>query len=400
MYQPCQWQGWYANLPIQRPIVNTSLDRCPTVWISAAETSADLHGARLIQALVADNPGIACIGVGGPEMRSMPFTAVHRSEELSVMGLTEVLASLPRILRIFKSIKYQLRTIRPDCLILLDAPDFHFRVAKMASRMGIPVYYYISPQIWAWRKGRIRFIQKYVHKMLCIFPFEKQFFAEHGVDVEFVGHPLMEELEWDTLDQIRPDPKKIGILPGSRSKEISALLPAFASAARGIAQQAPGIRFQLFLSSEAHRPLVESLWPRNVALDIIPFSERYAAIKGCGFVLTASGTATLECALLGVPAIVAYRVSRLSYLIARMVVDVPYISMTNIILQREVFPEFIQARASGNRLTRQALVWMQHPDALRTIRERLRSVQTRLGQKKASTTCAQIILQALHKECT
>ena len=378
--------------------MNTSLDRCPTVWISAAETSADLHGARLIQALIARNPGITCIGVGGPEMRSMPFTAVHHAEELSVMGLTEVLASLPRILRFFKSIKNQLHLLRPDCLILLDSPDFHFRVAKMAARLGIPVFYYISPQIWAWRKGRVRFIQKYVSKMLCIFPFEKEFFSRNGVDVEFVGHPLMEELDWDRLNQIRPDPTRIGILPGSRSKEISALLPVFAAAAVRIAEQEPTIRFQLILASETHRPLIESLRPRDLALDIIPFSERYAAIKGCGFVLTASGTATLECALLDVPAIVAYRVSRLSYLIARMVVDVPYISMTNIILQQEVFPEFIQSRASGGRLAKQALFWLQHPDVLQNIQTELSSIQARLGQKKASTTCAHSILQALHKE--
>ncbi len=378
--------------------MSTSLEHGPTVWISAAETSADLHGAKLIRALSARNPGIKCFGVGGPDMRSTNFTAVHHSEELSIMGLTEVLASLPRIVRIFRSIKKQLKTHRPDCVILLDAPDFHFRVARMASKLDIPVFYYISPQIWAWRKGRARFIKKYVSKMLCIFPFEKEFFANNGVDVEFVGHPLLEELNREALNQIHPDPDRIGIMPGSRSKEISALLPAFAAAAGRIAEHKPGIRFQLILASEAHRPLIESLRLRGLDLEIIPFSKRYSTIKGCGFVLTASGTATLECALLGTPAIVAYRVSRLSYLIARMVVDVPYISMSNIIFRQEIFPEFIQSRASGELLAEQAVSWLQNPEALSKIREKLRSIQDRLGHTQASATCARIILQELNKE--
>ncbi len=255
-------------------------DNPPAVWISAAEASADLHGAGLVRALQAMAPEIRCFGMGGPEMRSTGFEAVLCSEELSVMGLTEVVAALPRILRIYKTIKARLQETPPACLILLDAPDFHFRLARMAHRLKIPVFYYISPQIWAWRKGRVRFIRKYVTKMLCIFPFEKELFADNGIEVEFVGHPLLEQLEREDLDRIRPDPGRIGIMPGSRGKEISALLPVFAAAAARIAAHSPGIRFQLFLASKQHRPLIDALWPRELDLEIIPFAKRYAGIKG------------------------------------------------------------------------------------------------------------------------
>ena len=331
-------------------------------------------------------------------MRSTGFEAVLCSEELSVMGLTEVVSALPRILGIYKTIKTRLQETPPACLILLDAPDFHFRLARMAHRLKIPVFYYISPQVWAWRKGRVRFIRKYVTKMLCIFPFEKEFFAEHGVDVEFVGHPLLEELKREDLDRIRPDPDRIGIMPGSRGKEISALLPVFAAAAARIAAHGPGTRFSLFLASNQHRSLIEALWPRDLDLEIIPFAGRYAGIKGCAFVLTASGTATLECALLGTPAIVAYRVSWPTYFLASLVVDVPYISMPNIILKREVLPEFIQSRANKESLAGQALAWLDDPNETARIREELESVQARLGRKRASATSAEIILQGLNKE--
>ncbi|MFW6054635.1 MAG: lipid-A-disaccharide synthase [Thermodesulfobacteriota bacterium] len=373
-------------------------DNPPAVWISAAEASADLHGAGLVRALQEMAPGIRCFGMGGPEMRSTGFEAVLCSEELSVMGLTEVVTALPRIFRIYKTIKVRLLQTPPACLILLDAPDFHFRLARMAHRLNIPVFYYISPQIWAWRKGRVRFIRKYVTKMLCIFPFEKDFFAEHGVEVEFVGHPLLEQLEREDLARIRPDPDRIGIMPGSRGKEISALLPAFAAAAARIAAYRPGTRFSLFLASKQHRPLVDALWPRELDLEIIPFARRYAGLKGCAFVLTASGTATLECALLGVPAIVAYRVSWPTYFLARLVVDVPYISMPNIILDQGVFPEFIQSRANGENLAGQALAWLEDKTQTARIRDELKSVQARLGQKRASAASAGIILQGLIKE--
>lgn len=331
-------------------------------------------------------------------MRSIGFEALLHSEELSVMGLTEVLGALPRILNIYKRIKTQLQKENPACLILLDAPDFHFRLARMAHRLKIPVFYYISPQIWAWRKGRVRFIKKYVSKTLCIFPFEKEFFSRNGVEVEFVGHPLVEQLGREDLQEVQPDPGSIGIMPGSRGKEIAALLPEFAAAAAILARRRPGLRFQLFLAAEEHRPLVQKHWPEGLDLQIIPFAERYSQIKGCGLVLTASGTATLECALLGTPAIVAYRVSGLSYWIARMLVDVPYISMPNIIMDQEVFPEFIQSRARAEILAEQALFWLENPDKTAAVREILKSIQTRLGQKKASATSAELIVQALNRE--
>jgi len=326
-------------------------------------------------------------------MRADGLQALVRSEELSVMGLTEVLSALPRILSIYKRIERFLHSDRPDCLVLIDAPDFHFRVARMASKKGIPVYYYISPQVWAWRKRRVHFLKKHVRKILCIIPFEKDFYLRHGIDVEFVGHPLMQHLDSESLNGIEPVKDTVGIMPGSRQKEIRALLPAFAEAAERISQAQPQTAFRLFQSAAIEEAELRQHWPDSLPVEIVPFSQRYARMKESELIITASGTATLECALLGVPAVVAYRVSWLSYAVARLLVDVPFISMPNLILNRRVFPEFLQNQATGPNLAQQGINWLRHPEALAAVREELARIRSMLGQTKASWRSAEIILE-------
>ena len=365
----------------------------PSVWISAAETSGDIHGAQLVESLHSLIPSAEFLGVGGPAMRDRGLKAVVRSEELSVMGLTEVLSALPRILSIYRQIKHRLRTSPPDCLVLIDAPDFHFRVAKMASKLNIPVYYYISPQVWAWRKRRVHFLKKHVRKILCIIPFEKDFYVRHGVDVEYVGHPLMQHLDFQALEQVQTRKGLIGIMPGSRAKEIRALLPAFADAARQIKADRPEIAFRLFQSAAIEESELRNLWPDDLPVEVAPFEQRYRHMKACQVIITASGTATLECALLDTPAIVAYRISRLSYCIARLLVDVPFISMPNLILDRQVFPEFLQNQVTGQQLARQALDWLNEPDRLDQVRSELSRLRSLLGQETASRRSAEIIVE-------
>lgn len=354
-----------------------------------------MHGACLVQALQEQAPGLRCLGMGGAQMRRQNFQALFRAEELSIVGLTEAVSKLPKVLLLYKRIKKSLQTDPPLAIVLIDAPDFHFHLAKIAFKMGIPVYYYISPQVWAWRKNRVKFLQRYISKILCILPFEKQFFTDYGIDVEFVGHPILQQMEKMDLEQIEPQAGTIGILPGSRNKEVSSLLPRFASAARIIHSQRPQARFKLIQAPAVPSEMLHRHWPADLPCDLVPFSNRYAQIKSCALVITASGTASLECALLQVPAIVAYRLSWTSYLVGRMFIKVPYISIPNLILQSQVYPEFIQSGVSGPKLATQALDWLQHPHKAGKIRTRLADLQYLLGQSKASQTSASIILNEL-----
>jgi lipid-A-disaccharide synthase len=364
------------------------------IWISAAETSADIHGARLVHALNHQAPHVPLLGMGGPSMRSGPFHALFRAEDLSVMGLTEVLSALPRIWSLYTQIKKAFDQYRPQCLVLLDAPDFHFRLAKMAHKMGIPTIYYISPQVWAWRRYRVNFLRRYVHQLLCIFPFEQEFFSRHGMEVAFVGHPLLEHMDLNTLDLITEVPDRIGILPGSRRKEIAALLPHFAQAARIIHRYRPTAQFCLFQADGVSQEELLSFWPQDIPVRIAAFSSRYPEMKTCSMVLSASGTATLECAILGVPALVAYRLSWLSYIVARQVVNVPFISMPNLIMDQGIFPEFIQNRVRGGIIAAQALHWLENPDQRRDVQHTLGNIRSLLGAHTASTTAARLILNA------
>ena len=211
----------------------------PLIWINAGETSGDLHGAVLARALAARAPGLRLAGMAGPAMREAGVEAVARTEDLSVMGFTEVIAKLGTVLGLISRVKRELARRRPDALICIDAPAFNFKVIKAAVKLGIPVFYYISPKLWAWRQGRARFIRDHVDRMLCIFPFEREFYARFGVDVDYVGHPQVEELTTPRLRAVTPDPQLVGVLPGSRRREVQGLTPVFARAAAMMRQARP-----------------------------------------------------------------------------------------------------------------------------------------------------------------
>jgi lipid-A-disaccharide synthase len=366
------------------------------IWISAAETSADLHGADLIRSLRLRDPDLAFLGIGGALMRGEGLESVGRAEDLSAMGITDVLGLIPRVLTLYSRIKRILIERRPSCLVLIDAPDFHFRVAKMASKLGIPVYYYISPQLWAWRKGRVAFIRKHVRRMLCILPFEQEFYARHHVAAEFVGHPLVEYIDAGLPHSGEASTRDIALLPGSRKMEVRRLLPAFAGACRILHQEFPDLRYHLIQAPGVSDEELTAHWPDEIPVSICPFSERYPRIKSCSLALTTSGTSSLECGLLGTPALVAYRISGLSYAVAWLTVDVPWISLPNLVLQRTVFPEFVQSRARADFLAEQAAEWLRDPDELRRIREELLRLREELGQKHAAEESARIIHEALH----
>lgn len=334
-----------------------------------------------------------CTGMGGPAMRTAGLDTVARSEDLSVMGFTEVLGHLPRILRLLGKIKKALSAARPDVVVLIDAPDFNFRVAGMAHRLGIPVVYYISPKLWAWREGRVRFIRKHVREMLSILPFERDFYARHGVDVNYVGHPLVDAVRTPERLALSPVPEQVGILPGSRTGEITSLLPLFGKAAEILALERPHLTFVLAQAPGVDRALLESLWPAHVPVRIMPPEKRYELMRTSRAVMAASGTATLETALLMTPTVVAYRFSRVTYAVGRLLVRVPYISLPNLILGREVFPELLQGRAEPQRIAAHVRSWLGQTRERQDMLDDLAALTETLGPGGAADRAAAAILR-------
>jgi len=336
----------------------------PTFFISAGEASGEHYGALLVAALtrrLADEGRAAqFFGMGGPRMAEAGLETVVRSEDVAVMGLTEVIHHLPRIYVEFQKLKRAIRTRRPDVAILIDFPEIHFRLAKELHRLGVPVIFFVSPQLWAWKKHRIRLVQKYVTRMLVIFPFEEAFYREHGVEAEFVGHPLAElpppsiprEL-FAAENKLHPGKPWIGLLPGSRLREIREHLPEMLKAAWGLALPAPGSahpteKYEFILPlaptlNAAQRTEVLRIVEDHAAgLPVRLTDDARAALKYARASVVASGTATVEAALIGNPFVVVYRVSPLTYAIAKRVVTVPHVAMANLIAGKRVVPELIQ----------------------------------------------------------
>lgn len=378
----------------------------PLIWINAGETSGDLHGAVLARALAAQRPGLRLAGMAGPAMREAGVEPVARTEDLSVMGFTEVVSKLGGVLWLMSRIKKELARRRPDALICIDAPSFNFRIIPAAKQLGIPVYYYISPKIWASRQGRAAFIRDNVERMLCIFPFEREFYARFGVQADYVGHPQVEELTAPELRAIEPDPTLVGVLPGSRRREIESLTPVFARAAAMMHKARAGLRFMAMRAPGVDENALRATWrlaAPDIPLEIRGPENRYADMRSCSVLLAASGTVTLESALLGVPTVVAYKLSALTFALAKRFVKVRYVSLPNLILTwdkpgaRPVFPELLQHDATGEKVARAALAWLDDPGAMASVRSDLAGLARLLGPPGAPDRAARIILDGLDR---
>jgi lipid-A-disaccharide synthase len=328
----------------------------PTIFISAGESSGELYGAQLAALLRQKLPQAELMGMGGERMRAAGAQCIVRAEDMAVMGFTEVVEHLPRIYGEFRKLKRAIRERRPQVAVLIDFPDFHFRLFREFHRLGIPVIYFVSPQLWAWKKHRIKQVRKYVRRMLVIFPFEEQFYRDRGVKAEFVGHPLAEfpppsitREDFARANTLDPTKSWIALLPGSRMREIRDHLPTILDAARLLAEGNPAQHFEFLipLAPTLHaeqRTQVASLIAahgRTLPVRLISSEARTALLHARASVV-ASGTATVEAALIGNPFVVVYRVSPLTYAIAKRVVSVPHVAMANLIAGRRVVPELIQ----------------------------------------------------------
>lgn len=370
----------------------------------AGEASGDLHGARLLQELEAILPGVRAFGLGGDELAAAGMEALAHSREIAVVGIFEVARILRRARQIFDQLLAEVDRRGARHAVLVDFPDFNLRLAKKLHRRGVRVTYYISPQVWAWRRGRVRTIARDVDQMLVLFPFEVEFYARHGVEAVLVGHPLVDEVPrlGQVWEQGPPADGAwtLGLLPGSRNSEVEALLPHLLAAARIVVDRHPAATVRLIQAPTVDAGLVDRLLAEaEVPVERVE-RDRFAAIAGCHLAFCASGTATLEVGLLGTPMLLVYRLSAWTYRLARRLVDLPHVGLVNLVLGSGVVPELIQQDAEPAILARRALDLLDHPDRLVAMRKELAGLRARLGSSGASRRAAQAVARDLGAEVT
>ena len=375
------------------------------IMIVAGEASGELHGAGVVAALRARRPEIDILGIGGDRMEQAGCELVYHIERFSVMGITEVLRHLPFVRKALRRLDALLESRRPDVLILIDYPDFNLRLARKARKRGIPVLYYISPQVWAWRARRIHTIVKLVDCMAVVFPFEVELYEKAGGKVVFVGHPLLEVLEsrrsradFCAGAGLDPDRPIIGMLPGSRVMEVERMLPAMVGTLRTVQRELPGVQGVIGLAPTVSRSGLTACLTENAGPDEgargVPVLEdsTYEVMNHADLLLVTSGTATLESACFGTPLLVLYRMSRLSWWIARRLVNVPDIGLVNVVAGRRIAPEFLQDEVDPNVLSPVVLDLLREPEKRRARTRELREVRDRLGTPGASSRVADLAL--------
>ncbi|HHS13859.1 MAG TPA: lipid-A-disaccharide synthase [bacterium] len=375
------------------------------MWV-AGEPSGDLHGAALIEKLRMKAPEIDCFGIGGDRMADEGVEICRHMRDMAFMGFWEVIRHLPFIRRVFREMRTLMKKRRPDVLVLIDYPGFNLRLAAMAKRFRIPVMYYISPQIWAWGAHRIKKIRRLVDQMVVIFPFEEDLYRSAGVNVRFVGHPLKDQVRvsgssWSFLRQhgFEPRATTLALLPGSRQHEVAGLLPAMVDAFVRLQKEIPNLQGFVgkaaSLSENTYLPHIKSI-PRLKLLE----NETYEIMAHADFALAASGTATLEIAILETPMVILYRISPVSFFIARHLVRIDHIGLVNIIAGKEIVPELLQKRARGSILSRVVSELLSDQDRLKTMRLELRRVSNLLGPPGASARAADVLFGMLQVKQT
>ncbi len=368
--------------------------------IISGEASGDMHGARLARSITKLDSDVKLFGIGGRKMKDEGVDIIFDAEKLSVVGITEVLSKLSVILKGMRTAKNALIDLKPDVLILIDFPDFNLHMAASAKKLGIQVLYYISPQIWAWRQGRVHKIKKLVDHMAVILPFEASFYKRHGVPVTFVGHPLLDDsaLHGHFQDK-KPFSKTpiIGLLPGSRDKEVSTLLPMMLDAAKILNNKIDAARFLVSNAKSVQTNLVSDIVCSNgsnleIKIDSTPVENIF---QKADLLIAASGTVTLQAAIYGTPIIIVYKVSPLSYYLGKALIKVEHIGLVNLISGRKIAPELVQDEACPPRVSNTALHLLSKPERLEQMRKDLLTVRHQLGGPGASDQVAKIALNMI-----
>ncbi len=360
-------------------------------YIIAGEASGDLHGSNLIKALRAKDPDVDIRCWGGDKMEAAGGYLVRHIRELAFMGFIEVVKHLPTILGNISFCKKDILSYQPDVVILIDYPGFNFRLFEFIKKNNFKLFYYISPQLWAWKTSRVRKVKQYVDRMFVIFPFEKEFYAAHGVDVDFIGHPLLDELKNTTKTKKQTGEKIIALLPGSRKQEISKLLPEYLK----VVHYFPEYKFIIAGISGLGKDFYQSVMADTPCE--IEWDNTYDLLNRADAAIVTSGTATLETALHNVPEVVCYKTSPLSYLIAKQLVKgIDYICIVNLIAKKKIVTELIQNDVNEIRLRNELNALLNESDR-QAILQGYEEVRILLGSSGASARAAELMLQYLHK---
>ncbi len=370
--------------------------------VVVGEASGDAHAARVVTALKQRAPALNISGIGGDKLRAAGMDVTIDFSELAVMGLVEVLKKYRHLKGVFNQMVELLKDQRPDLLILVDYPGFNLKLAKQAKKLGIPVVYYISPKVWAWRKGRVKTIQRVVDKMLVLFPFEVPIYEQAGVPVNCVGHPLVDAVKRTLTTQqakeklgLQQDNKVIGLFPGSRRSEVDILLPLMIQAAERIHQQYPESQIVVPLAPGLSR---DTLGP-VLAASPLPIqlidSDFYELTSACDAIVAASGTVTLEIALLGVPHFICYRVSPVTYKIMRRLVRIPYVGLCNIVTGKALITEVLQDDVTVERLEEELRDRLTRPDQQAVAEDIRQQVLSALGPSGGADNAAHQIIAML-----
>jgi len=370
--------------------------------LSCGEASGDLYAGALTRELRAIDPGIAVAGLGGPQFAAAGGRLVDDYRDLAVTGLTEALAKLPRSLAARRKLVAEAERAHPDALVLIDFPDFNFRLAPPVRRLGVPVIYYISPQIWAWRPKRLETIKKIADRVLVIFPFEESIYRNGNVPVEFVGHPLVDLAKPSAPRDVflaarglKGGAPTVAILPGSRPNEVSRILPELAAAAELIQARVPGVQFLVARAPHLNDDLFDAVRARSLGRVAIVDGDTDTVLASADVALTASGTATVQTALHDTPMVIVYRMSPISYQLLRRLVTVETIGMVNLIAGERIVPELVQDDFTAEAVAKEAVSMLTDRERTARIREGLAIVRTRLGGPGASRRAAEAIMRVV-----
>jgi len=395
IFQPAPVAAWRAEGERDGDSTATpGAERPCRIMLVAGEASGDLHGADLVQALRKHIRRLEVVGLGGERLRSVGMRTVADVADVATVGVVEAAGRLRSPARTYLTLSRMLRRERPDLAIFIDFPEFNLRLARVAQRAGIPVFYYIGPQVWAWRRGRVRTVARRVNALALVFPFEASLYRPQGVDAEFVGHPLLDRVA-TTRDRaathrrygLDPERTTIALLPGSRGKEVRYMLPRFLEAAVRLRRDRD-CQFLLARAGTVDSAEVTAEIRRHDVDVRVVDDDTYNVIHASDLVLVASGTATLETALLERPMVIVYRLSPLTYTLARLLVGVRFIGIPNIIAGRQIVPELVQGAATGSRIAAAAREILDDVTLQQSMIQELAQVRYALGSGGAADRAA------------
>ncbi|PPD23638.1 MAG: lipid-A-disaccharide synthase [Methylomonas sp.] len=377
-------------------------DQALKIMFSAGESSGDRHAANMFLELKQSLPNIQGMGMGSTKMAEAGIKLTYDSTAIAVIGIVEVIKHYPEIKRALKLMQNTLIREKPDLLVCVDYKEFNYNLARFAKRHGIKVLFYVSPQIWAWREGRVKQYGKAVDMMAVIFPFETRYYEAEGIPVRYVGHPSVDKAitkltKSDALQQfgLSGQQSVVGILPGSRPNEIKRLLPVMLNAAEAIRQKLPSVQFILPQADSIADSLIQTYLNKSACHITVVKHQPYDVMQCCDAIITTSGTATLEIALFTVPMVIAYKLSPITYLLGRLLVKTPFIGLPNIIAGKAIVKELIQHHANAQAMAAEILHILENPDYAKTMRQNLLQVKLALGEGGGSKNIARLALEML-----